>query len=285
MIGRTIARFRITGELGRGGMATVWQAEDTLLSRKVALKILSEELSRSPEARRRFLREARRGSLLDHPGVPTVFDYGESDEVVYIALALIEGETLATRAARSPMAIEEVVRIVSAATQILGHAHARGVIHRDVTGRNIMVAGDGRVFVLDFGLALAAGDSRITSSDTMLGTISYLAPEIVKGQPADHRSDIYGLGVVLYEALTGRLPFAVDRREAAVFAALNTAPVPPRALRPDIPAALEAVVLQAIARNPEDRFQSAEAFATALASAAPRESADPGDLRAGAPAP
>jgi serine/threonine protein kinase/tetratricopeptide (TPR) repeat protein len=268
MIGRTVGRFRVVGELGRGGMATVWEAEDTLLGRRVALKILSDELAGSPEARRRFLREAKTNSLLDHPGVPTVFDYGESENVAYIALTLIDGETLAARAARCPMPVAEAVRIVQAAAHALGYAHGRRVIHRDVTGRNVMVARDGRVYVLDFGLALAAGDSRITSSRTVLGTFSYMAPEVVENKDADSRSDLYGLGVVLYEALTGRVPFKADRRETAVWVALNTEPTPPRALRPDVPEAVEAIVLKAIARRREDRFQSAEEFATALGAVA-----------------
>ena len=264
MIGRAVGRFRIIGELGRGGMAQVWKAEDTLLGRHVALKILSEELARSSEARRRFLREARTGSRLDHPGVPTVFDYGESGELVYMAQTLIDGDTLAALATRAPMPIEEAVRIVARAARILGHAHASGVLHRDVTGRNIMIARDGRVFVLDFGLALAAGDSRVTSTGTTLGTLSYLAPEVLDGRPADARSDLYGLGVVLYEALTGWPPFAAERREATIFAALHVAPPSPRGLRPDIPEALEALVLKAMARAPEDRFQSADELAEAL---------------------
>src|SRR5262245_59365096 len=178
MIGRTVGRFRILAELGRGGMSTVWEAEDTLLGRHVAIKLLSDELSRSPDARRRFLHEARTNSLLDHPSVPTVFDYGESGDLVYIAFSLIDGETLAARARRSPMSVEEAVSIVKSAARTLGYTHTRGVIHRDVTGRNIMVARDGRVFVLDFGLALAAGDSRFTSQNTLLGTIPYFAPEM-----------------------------------------------------------------------------------------------------------
>jgi serine/threonine protein kinase/tetratricopeptide (TPR) repeat protein len=269
MIGRTVGRFRITAELGRGGMATVWEAEDTLLGRHVALKILSEELSRSPEARVRFVHEARSMSVLDHPGVPTVFDYGESGGLVFIAMTLIGGETLAVQARRCPMSIQEAVRIVRSAAHILSYAHSRPVIHRDVTGRNIMVARDGRVFVLDFGLALAAGDTRITSRNTLIGTIPYLAPEILNRQPADVRTDIYSLGIVLYEALTGRFPFTDDRSEVAISAALNSPPIPPRALRPDIPAALQGIVLKAIARRPEDRFESAEELAAALAVAVP----------------
>jgi tetratricopeptide (TPR) repeat protein len=276
MIGRSVGRFRIRAELGGGGMAKVWEAEDTLLGRRVALKLLSDELSRSDEARRRFLHEARSNSLLDHPGVPAVFDYGESNDTVYIAFTLIDGETLAALATRCPMPVEEAARIVRFAARTLSHAHARGVIHRDVTSRNIMIARDGRVFVVDFGLALAAGNTRLTPSSAVLGTIPYIAPEIIELHEADARSDLYSLGIVLYEALTGRVPFNGDRRESVVWAAANTEPVSPRALRPDIPEVVEAFVLKAIARRAEDRFQTADEFADALEALLPDASSTPG---------
>lgn len=264
MIGRRLGRFTITGPLGQGGMATVWRATDELLRRPVALKVLREALAGSPAARRRFLHEARSASLLDHPGVATVYDFGAAEGLVYIAFALIEGETLSARAGREPIPVREAARIVSEAAGAIAHAHARGVIHRDVTGRNVMIARDGRVFVLDFGLALAAGQSRLTTAETALGTVTYMAPEVIAGRPADARSDLYGLGVVLYEALTGAFPYTSGRPESLFFMVQSREPRPPRELRPDIPAALERAVLTALARDPDARYPNAEAMAAEL---------------------
>src|SRR4249920_3887396 len=162
MIGRTIGRYRIVAPLGEGGMGTVWKAEDPLLGRPVALKLLSGDLAAQPEARRRFLRGARAVSALSHPGICPVHDAGEDGDDVYITLTWIDGQTVSALAERSPLAIADVRRVGTAAAEALGFAHAHGVVHRDVTGRNIMLARDGRVFVVDFGLALAVGMSRMT---------------------------------------------------------------------------------------------------------------------------
>ena len=264
MIGRPFGRFRITGKLGQGGMATVWKAEDGLLGRPVALKLLSETLMGSPDARRRFLHEAETARLLDHPGIAAVHDAGETDGVAWLAMEYVEGETLSERITQRLMPLEEAVRIVCEAAAALSHAHARGVVHRDVTPRNIMVTRDGRTKVLDFGLALVEGQSRVTTSQTRLGTVSYLSPEVAIGHTADPRTDLYGLGVVLYEALTGALPFASDRPEAVLYGIVNQPPTPPRTYRPEIPEALERVVLRAMARRPEDRHGSADELAAEL---------------------
>jgi serine/threonine protein kinase len=264
MIGRRLGRFTITAPLGEGGMATVWTATDELLRRTVALKVLREALASQASSRRRFLHEARAASLLDHPGVATVYDFGEADGLVFIAFALIEGETLSACAAREPVPAREAARVVGEAAAAIAHAHARGVIHRDVTGRNVMIARDGRAVVLDFGLALAAGQSRLTSAETALGTVTYMAPEVLAGQPADARSDVYGLGVVLYEALTGAFPFVDQRPEALFFRVQNEEPRPPRELRAGIPPELERVVLKALARDPDARYQDAATLAAEL---------------------
>lgn len=264
MIGRRVGRFLVTGKLGQGGMATVWRAEDELLRRPVAIKLLAEHLAASPEARRRFVHEAHTASSLNHPGIAAVYDYGETGETAWLAMALIEGETLGDRIRRRLLPLDEAVRIVCAAADALGFAHAHGVTHRDVSSRNIMVAGDGRVYVLDFGLALAQGQSRVTTSNTTIGTISYLSPEVALGEGADARSDLYGLGVVLYEALTGALPFESDRAEAVLYAIVNRPPLPPRERRPEIPADLESIVMHALAKRPQERPGSARELAVAL---------------------
>ncbi len=268
LIGRTLGRYRVEAPLGQGGLATVWKARDTLLGRTVALKILDDALAGQPHARRRFLHEAQAAALLDHPGIVAVFDAGEAEGRTYIALSLIDGETVHAIATRRLMPVPEAVRIVAAAAEALGHAHTRGVIHRDVTARNIMVARDGRVYVLDFGLALALGSSRLTTSGSTMGTVAYMSPEVARGEEADARSDLYGLGIVLYEALTGGYPFPGERPEAMLYAALNEPPRPPRERRPEIPPALECVVLRAIARDPGARYPSAAEMIAALRASA-----------------
>lgn len=241
-------------------MATVWRARDELLKRPVALKVLREHLASLPEARRRFLHEARSGSLLDHPGIVDVYDFGEQDGTAYIAFALVEGETLSVRASRSLLPIPEAVRIVSQTAAALAHAHARGVVHRDVTGRNVLLANDGRVFLVDFGLALAAGQTRLTTTDTALGTVTYMAPEILSSGPADTRSDVYSIGVVLYEALTGAFPFVADRPEVLFYRVVNGRPRSPSDLRPDIPPDLERFVIRALDPDPRERPEDASRF-------------------------
>ena len=265
MIGHPFGRFRILRELGRGGMATVWLAEDELLGRPVALKLLAATLAGSPEARRRFLHEAGAARLLDHPGIVAVHDAGETDGVAWLAMEYVEGDTLGQRIARSLLPVEEAVRVLRSAAAAIGHAHSRGVVHRDVTPRNIMIARDGRVVVLDFGLALVEGQSRVTTSQTTLGTVSYLSPEVAMGRTADPRSDLYGLGAVLYEALTGVPPFAGERPEAVLYSIVHGALAPPGTLRPDLPVALDRVVMRALARRPEDRPGSADELAEELA--------------------
>lgn len=243
-------------------MARVWKAHDELLNRTVALKILDEKLARSDNSRRRFLHDAQAAAALSHPGVIAVHDYGQADETVFIALAFIDGETVSALASRRLMPFDEVARIGIAAADALAHAHERGVIHRDVTGRNLMVARDGRVIMLDFGLALAAWESRVTTTQTAMGTALYMAPELWNSADADARSDIYGLGVVLYEMLTGTFPF--DQPQTVPYASVNLPAVPLRDRRPDVPADLEAVVNRAIARDPAARFATAAEVAAAL---------------------
>jgi serine/threonine-protein kinase len=265
MIGRVVDRFRIVGSLGHGGMGSVWKAEDTLLHQNVALKILSDQWTDSPAARQRFLREARAAASLSHPSVATVFGAGESGDLVYIALALIDGETVADLVARGPLEWSDGVRLGLAVAEALAHAHARKVIHRDITSRNIMLDRDGRVFVLDFGLAIMVDRTRLTTSAaTLMGTAPYMAPEVILGRDADPRADLYGLGVVLFEVLTGGLPFASERPEGVMYAAVHEPAPAPGSRREGIPAWLDAIVLRLLAKRPEDRFADADALIAAF---------------------
>lgn len=265
MIGRTIGRYRVVSKLGHGGLATVWKARDELRGHAVALKVLHEHLASVDVVRRRFLHEATIAAALDHPGIVAVYDHGVSEGTAFIALALVDGDTVSELATRRLAPFAEAVRIGVAVAEALQHAHEHHVIHRDVTGRNVMVARDDRVMLLDFGLALADWESRLTSKGTRMGTAHYMASELIRGEQADARSDVYGLGVVLYELLTGGFPFTSEHPDGVLYAAANTPPIPPRDRRPDLPPAFEAIVLRAIARERADRFPTAQALAQALA--------------------
>ncbi|MEE9270667.1 MAG: protein kinase [Candidatus Krumholzibacteria bacterium] len=260
MIGRTINRYKIVEKIGEGGMGTVWKAEDPLLERTIALKFLPESLSTSADARRRLLREARSASALNHPGIATVYDAGEEDGQVYIAMLFVDGATVAERIAQGPVRISEATRIARESCEALGHAHSQGVLHRDITARNIMTAEDGHVVVVDFGLALPEGASRLTRSGVAVGTTAYLAPEVLRGEKSDQRSDIYGLGVVLYEMLTGRLPFEAERQEALSYLAVHEDAKPPSEHNAGIDPGLDRMVLKTLAKDPEERYQTAGEF-------------------------
>jgi eukaryotic-like serine/threonine-protein kinase len=263
-VGALVGKFRLLARAGQGGMGTVWKAEDVELGRTVALKFLPEQVAQSTDARGRFLRGARAAGRLSHPGVATVFESGEIGQRLFIAIQWVDGETISDLAARGPLAASDAVRIARDAAFALAHAHTGGVLHRDITGRNIMVGRDGRVVILDFGLALRDGTSRITSSSATIGTTPYLAPELILGGDSSTLSDLYGLGVVLYEMLTGTLPFNAERPEAVLYSIVNE-PVEPVSKRcPGVPSDVESVVMGALARDPASRFKSVEEFARAL---------------------
>jgi serine/threonine-protein kinase len=264
-IGSQIGKFRLLALAGEGGMGAVWKAEDQSLGRVVALKFLSESMAGTPDARRRFLREARAASRLSHPGIAAVFETGEIESRPFIAIEWIEGETVSALVSRGPLPVADALRIVRDAAAALAHAHAHGVLHRDLSGRNLMVRRDGRVAIVDFGLALPEGTSRITSRNSTVGTIPYMAPEVILGGPSTPQSDVYGLGVVLYQALTGSLPFHGERPESVLYAAVNEPLEPAGKRRPGIPAKVDRIVAVALARSPAGRFGSAQAFAAALA--------------------
>lgn len=264
LIGRTLDRYRITARLGGGGMGMVWRAEHTLLGQTVALKLLAPELADSPEARQRLILEARAAARLEHPHIARVLDAGEADGDVFIVYGFVEGESLARRCERGPLPLAEVVELARGVVQALAYAHAHGVLHRDVTAGNVMVTPEGSAVLVDFGLARAHDRPRITRTQAPLGTPGFMAPEVLRGEPADERSDLYSLGAVGYQMLTGKPPFADGPPEALYHRALNEAVRPPSGLRPELPASLERVVLRLLAREPEDRYPSASEALEAL---------------------
>jgi Tol biopolymer transport system component len=263
--GRDVESYRLGERLGSGGMAVVYRAEDLRLGRQVALKFLAPELSRDPIAKQRFLREARAASALDHPNLCTIHEVGETaDGQIFLAMPCYEGETLRERIRRGPIPLEEAVDIATQAAQGLGKAHRSRIVHRDVKPANLMVTTDRVVKILDFGLAKLAGTTGVTRNENGGGTLAYMSPEQTRGDDVDGRADLWSLGVVLYEMLTGQKPFSADREAAVLFAIRNTAPEPLAALRPEVPAALERIVQKLLAKEPDDRYPTAEAVAAEL---------------------
>lgn len=257
-------RYRILSPLGSGGMADVYLAEDERLGRKVAVKVLKARLAADDEFVERFRIEARAAASLNHPSIVAVYDRGSADGATYIAMEYVQGESLKQRLRRDgALSPDEAVAIALAVLSALAAAHARQIVHRDVTSYNVLLAGDGRVVVTDFGIA-RMGDSALTRTGAMMGTSSYLPPEQAQGRPADERSDLYSLGVVLYEMLTGRVPFRGENDVAVAVQHVQAAPPNPRTLAPTVSEALAGVVMRALSKDPADRFQTADEFAAAL---------------------
>ncbi|MGI8460905.1 MAG: PASTA domain-containing protein [Solirubrobacterales bacterium] len=255
-------RYRIEHRLGSGGMADVWLAEDTELSRKVALKVLHDRFAQDAQFVERFRREAANAAGLQHPNVVGVFDRGQVEDTYYIAMEYVEGSSLKdliTRGLTTAQAIE-IARQILAAERF---AHEHGIVHRDIKPQNVIVDPEGRVRVLDFGIA-RAGASEITQTGSVMGTAQYLSPEQAQGLEVTPASDLYSTGVVLYEMLTGRVPFDGDSAVAVALKQVSEQPAPPSALNPAVPPALDAVTLRALAKDPSNRFASAEEFSRAL---------------------
>jgi ABC-type oligopeptide transport system substrate-binding subunit len=253
VIGRCIHdRYRLDAELGRGGMGVVYRALDTLLDRPVAVKVVSKA-GLGTEGRARLMNEARAAARLNHPNVISVHDAGESEGLPFIVMELAEGTTLHER---RPAELDDIVSISRQICAALEHAHAHGVVHRDLKPENVQIAPDGTAKLSDFGLARSVA-SRVTSEGTIVGSVFYLAPELALGKEYDGRADLYALGVMLYELTTGRLPFTADDPVAVISQHLHAPVVPPRAKNPQIPAALDALILRLMSKAPQDRPSSA----------------------------
>ncbi|MFQ5512647.1 MAG: protein kinase [Candidatus Krumholzibacteriia bacterium] len=256
MIGQTVSHYRILGKLGEGGMGVVYQAEDLKLDRKVALKFLPQQLSTDESARRRFIAEARTASALDHNNIITIHEIDQTpDGRMFIVMAYHEGQTLKERLEDGRLEIDDAVEITSQLVAGLASAHDSGIFHRDVKPGNILVTGKGDVKILDFGLAKLAGGARVTKTGTTVGTVAYMSPEQAAGREVDHRSDIFSLGVVLYEMLAGELPFPGDHEAAVVYGILHTDPEPVSSHRSDIPEALQHIVEKAMQKDLSRRYQ------------------------------
>jgi beta-lactam-binding protein with PASTA domain len=257
-------RYRIVSPLGSGGMADVYLADDEALGRQVAVKVLKARLAADAEFLERFRIEAQAAASLNHRNIVSVYDRGSADGAAYIAMEYVRGESLKQRLRRDgALPSEEAVTVALAVLSALEAAHARTIVHRDVTSYNVMLGEGARVVVTDFGIA-RMGDSALTRTGAMMGTSSYLSPEQAQGRPADERSDLYSLGVVLFEMLTGRVPFRGESDIAVAMQHVSAAPANPRTLAPGIPEALAGVVMRALSKDPSDRYQTAAEFGAAL---------------------
>ena len=261
MIAKKISHYKILEKLGEGGMGVVYKAEDTRLKRTVAIKFLPPVLTRDSEAKQRFIQEAQAASALDHNNICNIHEIDEAkDGQTYIVMACYEGETLKDKIRKGPLKVEEAIDITFQVAEGLKKAHDKGIVHRDIKPANIFITEDGIAKILDFGLAKLTGPTQLTRTGTTLGTVPYMSPEQARGEKVDHRTDIWSLGVVLYEMLTGHLPFQGEYEQAVVYMILNEEPEPLSKLRPDVPSKLERIVVTALAKSENERYDNVEAL-------------------------
>ena len=235
MIGKTVSHYKIIEKLGEGGMGVVYKAEDTKLHRTVALKFLPLHLMGATEGMARFIQEARAAAALDHPNICTIYEIDEGAEQPFISMAYIEGKNIKEITEGGPLKLDDAVRYASQVARGLEQAHAKGVVHRDIKGANIVVSNEGHAIVMDFGLAKLQGQTQLTRTGTTLGTVSYMSPEQASGDKVDHRTDIWSLGVVLYRMVAGRYPFEGEHPSAVMYSIMNQPHEPLTALRTGVP--------------------------------------------------
>ncbi|MDP3025175.1 MAG: serine/threonine-protein kinase [candidate division Zixibacteria bacterium] len=255
MIGKTILHYKILEKLGEGGMGVVYKAQDTRLQRMVALKFLPPHVAENPEEKARFIQEAQAASALSHPNVTTIYGIEESPEGLFISMEYVQGQTLKKIAEKESPSIKRILDIAIQVSEGLNAAHRKGIVHRDIKSDNIMVTQDGQVKIMDFGLARLEGVDHLTETGSTLGTAAYMSPEQAQGEEVDQRSDIFSFGVVLYELLTGRLPFRGEHIPAIIYSILNENPEPVARYKVNVPEGLQRIVDKALAKDREERYQ------------------------------
>lgn len=268
MIGNVVGSYKITEKIGEGGMGAVFKGIDLMLEREVAIKMLRPELASQPQVVERFRTEAVTLAKLNHPNIATLFSFLRQGEDFFMVMEFVRGETLDSLIRRSgAMPCDRGIALLNQALDGIDHAHRMGIIHRDIKPANMMLTETGTLKVMDFGIARVLGTSRMTKQGNIVGTIEYMSPEQVRGQETDARSDIYSLGILLYEMLTGRVPFSSDSEYDLMRMQIENAPEPPRVFSAQIPQAVEQAIMRSLAKRPDARFQGAAEFRNALSSA------------------
>ena len=250
MIGQTISHYRVVEKLGGGGMGVVYKAEDVKLDRFVALKFLPDDVAKDPQALARFQREAKAASALNHPNICTIYEIDDQHGDAFIAMEFLDGMTLKHRIGGRPMETEAILSLAIEIADALDAAHAENIIHRDIKPANMMLTPQGVIKLMDFGIARGGEDRSLTMTGTTMGSLSYMSPEQVKGEPTDARSDLYSVGVSLYEMVTGQRPFVATSDYSIMAAHVKETPKPPAELHPGLPAELNEIILMAIAKDP-----------------------------------
>ncbi len=264
LVGQTLGQFQIIQELGRGGMAVVYKAYQPTLQRYVALKVLPAQFAHDENFVKRFRQEAIAAARLQHPNIVTIYDVGQIGDIQFIVMELLEGQSLAQLIRHGgALPPARVARLIEQIASALDYAHKQGFVHRDIKPANVMVDANDHATLTDFGIARAMGASRLTQTGAMVGTPQYMAPEQVRGLPVDHRADVYALGIVCYEMLTGQTPFSGDTA-TVLYKQAHEPPPPLSQFSPHVPPTMAAAVTRALAKNPDERFQSAGELATAL---------------------
>ncbi|NJC98267.1 MAG: hypothetical protein C3F07_10465 [Anaerolineales bacterium] len=264
--GQMLGPYRIIGQIGEGGMATVYKAYQASMDRNVAIKVLPGQLAESAEFTQRFQQEARIIAKLEHPHILPVFDYGESEGVTYLVMRYLDAGTLRERMESGrPLPLDEIDRLFTQLAEALSYAHSFGIVHRDLKPSNALIDSQGNLFLTDFGIAklLESASPRLTQTDAIMGTPAYISPEQAQATAVDQRSDIYSLGIILYEMVTGRVPYVAETPLAVILKHVSDPLPPPSTVKPDVPEAIERVVLKALAKNPNDRYTSVSEFLSA----------------------
>ncbi|HKK72304.1 MAG TPA: serine/threonine-protein kinase, partial [Candidatus Krumholzibacteria bacterium] len=268
MIGKTLAHYEVTGLLGSGGMGDVWRARDTRLGRDVALKVLPDAVTHDPERRARFEREARAIAAIDHPNVVTIYAVEEAEGHLLLSMEVVEGQTLGELIPPGGLPLDRILEIATPMASALAAAHGRGITHRDLKPANVMVRPDGQVRILDFGLAkLVDGSPEVedatiavdaTAEGRVLGTTAYMSPEQAEGKPVDPRTDVFALGILLYQMATGEKPFVGDTPISTITSILRDEPRPMHELKPELPTQLGRIIGRCLQKDPENRYDTAK---------------------------